>query len=412
MDWMSPFQAYQDNCVQLTTRQGGVIFRNNVLLAGGEKFFNVSNSAKAGITPNGRNIELRNNVAWGCRGIAAAYQFNTSDGSTGWEWHNNFFGGFVYTYDLVWPNAYDNGSCVMVPTKQAITVNASNNVYDTSRERMLIRWSGGVAMMTESNNVQKTVLAPRFINLLGEEGPLNILKWSRWSAQIGEDASFTNNYGNNNKGDWINYNVGDVVQYHYNGQSRFYRCIQDHFDQAPGIDGNAYWQLLTWTSPAGRLQYCPPDDARLVEGSLYHELGIGLRGNGLIDFDHDELPDDWERRHGLDPTSGLSDDGAAGNPDKDRRNNLEEYQANSNPKQSESQNELRITADASNIILTAKPNPGRSWHLEQSETLSNWSLNPTWQASEGETNIADSVAPEPSFYRLAYEFESQMDLLP
>ncbi|MGJ8678378.1 MAG: hypothetical protein ACSHX0_12745 [Akkermansiaceae bacterium] len=412
MDWMSPFQAYQDNCVQLNTRQGGVIFRNNILLGAAEKFFNVSNIPKASITPNGRNIEFLNNVAWGCRGIAAAYQFQQSDGSTGWEWHNNFFGGFVYTYDLVWPNAYDNGSCIMVPTNQAITVNASNNIYDSSRDRMLIRWSSGQAVMTETNNLQKTVLPPRFINLLGEDATLDVLRWNRWSAKIGEDASFGNSSGNNNKGNWINYNVGDIVQYYHEGHSRFYRCLQDHFNQEPPLNGNQFWELLTWTSPEGHLQYCPPDDARLVEGSLYHQLGIGLRGNGTTDTDGDELPDDWEQRHGLDPNSDEGDHGAQGNPDKDHRKNLAEYQANSDPQQTDGHTEMLISKQGSQIKIIAKPNAGRSWRMETSATLSSWNPDPDWQASEGDITIEQLPSATATFYRLDYTMENEMNLLP
>lgn len=51
-----------------------------------------------------------------------------------------------------------------------------------------------------------------------------------------------------------------------------------------------------------------------------------------LDTDLDTLPDRWERRYGLDPSSATGDDGAAGDPDGDGQTNAEEHAALTHPR--------------------------------------------------------------------------------
>jgi PA14 domain/Bacterial TSP3 repeat len=50
------------------------------------------------------------------------------------------------------------------------------------------------------------------------------------------------------------------------------------------------------------------------------------------DFDDDDLPDEWEKRHGLDPNDASGVNGAWGDPDGDWLENFREFQAGLNPK--------------------------------------------------------------------------------
>lgn len=50
------------------------------------------------------------------------------------------------------------------------------------------------------------------------------------------------------------------------------------------------------------------------------------------DVDDDGLPDEWERRFGLDPGNGAGDEGADGDPDRDGRTNREEWQEGTHPR--------------------------------------------------------------------------------
>ena len=327
MDWLSPFQRYQDNVAQVNARQGGVTFRNNILIGGGEKFYNVGVTPKASITPNGQPLTFRNNLNWACRGFAGAYQFVNSDNVTPWVWDGNFWGGFEFNYGTVYPSFTDSGSAILVPTK-GTTVLVENNVYDSTRDRIAQKWSSGNSPITETNNVQKTVLAPRFVNLLGEGEPLNMLHWSRWTATIGEEGGFPSS--GTNKGDPAVFQEGDIVQHTTSPRTRFYRALVTNSQHEPPLTGDATWELLTWTDGI-RTQYIPPDDARLVPGTLYHQLGIGVSGHPVPDVDEDQLPDEWEIRYGFTPSTPVSLQGGGDDFDGDGRSNFQEFLADTDP---------------------------------------------------------------------------------
>jgi hypothetical protein len=277
MDWLSPFQRYQDNCAQVAARQGNVTFRNNVLLGAGEKFFNTSVTAKDSITPNGLPITFENNLMWGCNGPLGAYQFKNSDNTTPWIWKDNYWGGFVYNYDLVYPSATDSGTCVAVATN-GTTVDCINNIYDNSRDRIAQNWAGSTSTINETGSTQQTLPEPIFENLTGSSGALNILKWTRWTATIGEASTFPGGE-TSNKGDPVSFNPGDIVQHDNDKRTRFYRCLQSNSQHEPPLEGDSTWELLTWTSATGKTQYCPPDDVRLAENCFYQQLGMGLSAN-------------------------------------------------------------------------------------------------------------------------------------
>lgn len=63
---------------------------------------------------------------------------------------------------------------------------------------------------------------------------------------------------------------------------------------------------------------------------------LGYRDCDNPDDDIDGLPDNWERRAGLNPESSTGDDGANGDPDEDGLSNLQEYQAGTNPHRADS----------------------------------------------------------------------------
>jgi hypothetical protein len=63
---------------------------------------------------------------------------------------------------------------------------------------------------------------------------------------------------------------------------------------------------------------------------------IGADESPLPDSDGDGLPDTWEIAHGLNPNSAVGNDGASGDPDADGATNLQEFQAGTDPQDSDS----------------------------------------------------------------------------
>lgn len=281
-DWLSPFNQWQDNVFQLGARNGGITIRNNILMGAAGNAFSAFSRTKAGITPNGLPITLENNLIWCSRGSTGAYQGGPSDGLTPWVWKDNYAGKFYFDWDRVYTNAVARPHIVSIGIQNSnITATVTGNRFDNTRSSFHSLWGGGTVQVTASNNNQITLDNPQFRYFLEAPDSLNYLKWTRWTANVGEVAAFPSN--NTNKGQPVTYTIGDVVQYHVNGRTRFYKCLQNHNLQEPSTNGNAYWELLTWNNK-GNLSYLPPDDVRLDVGSFYYTKNIGLEGasNSLV----------------------------------------------------------------------------------------------------------------------------------
>lgn len=275
-DWLSPFNQWQDNVFQLDARNGDITIRNNILLGAAGNAFSVFNRPKTGITPNGLPITFEKNLIWCSRGNTAAYQGGPSDGVTPWVWRDNYAGKFFFDYDRVYTTAVARPHILSIGIQNSnISATVTGNQFDNTRSSFYTLWGGGTVQVTASNNNQVSLADPKFRHFLQQTDSLNYLKWTRWTARVGEDTNFPST--NTNKGQAVQYTVGDVVQYHYDGQTLFYRCLQNHSLQEPSPAGNAFWELLTWNNQ-GKISYLPPDDVRLDVGSFYYHQDIGLEG--------------------------------------------------------------------------------------------------------------------------------------
>ncbi len=274
MDWQDPFQRFQDNTVQFSVRTGGLVFERNILLGAGEKFFNVSQKPRPDLQAPALPVQIRHNLAWGCRGPFGAYQFKDNDGRTPWVWEENFWGRFINSYGKVYPDHYAAAKHIFSIAADDIPVTLRNNVFDQTRSEIGGLFSNSTAQFTIEGNHQEPISEPIFSNALGIYGQAGILRWMRWAAIIGSSSSFPSFL--TNKGQPVTFEVGDIVQYWYRGETRFYLCLQEHQGVEPDPENPNVWRLLTWDNK-GEESFYPPDDWRLSANSPYQGYGMGLQ---------------------------------------------------------------------------------------------------------------------------------------
>ena len=85
-----------------------------------------------------------------------------------------------------------------------------------------------------------------------------------------------------------------------------------------------------------------------------YESIVSHSNYNLQDSDQDGMPDGWEAEWGLNPLSNTGNDGAVGNPDSDSSNNLQEFQAGTDPYKNDSTATPRpvVTISSINGVFT------------------------------------------------------------
>lgn len=294
MEWMAPFQKFQDRCFQLAhIRSGQILVRNNVLIGGQEansmiQFFDTWTGTKMN-----KNVILDSNFI-GYTGNIGAF-VGTGNGTTKVVFTNNSFKniGNPFTWNKVYfgETAKDH----TIKCGGAHDIVSTNNKYETP---VLI--SGTYNSLTESGNTLGTVQDISFRRCtLREKSPgLAYHLPTIWEHTIMNGTTGT--LTNTNEGDPIIYAVGDVT--FQNGG--MYICIQSHQAQTswnattkvathdtlmepindvganPIADSNGetlgtYWKRV-WFNKEGSWVLDYPDYYVTSSGSLYNTLGIGI----------------------------------------------------------------------------------------------------------------------------------------
>ena len=94
---------------------------------------------------------------------------------------------------------------------------------------------------------------------------------------------------------------------------------------------------------------------------------------GIIDTDHDGMPDDWEMLYGFDKNNQAD---ASLDFDGDGLTNLEEYLAGTNPKQANSVLKITAALDGSGVVLTFTAIAGRTYTVQYCDGLRRAALWP------------------------------------
>jgi hypothetical protein len=129
------------------------------------------------------------------------------------------------------------------------------------------------------------------------------------------------------------------------------------------------------------------------------------QGAATVDTDHDGLPDEWDLANGLDPLDPTGLNGPLGDPDGDGMTNWQEYQAGTDPQNS--QDVLRFDhVSCSNLVclLEFNTHTGRTYAIER---LNAFGPINTWIAftnfipgTGGPVTVSDPQTTAGYFYRL------------
>lgn len=282
INWKSPFGEYQDNGIQFGYRNGGVIFRKNVVINGGEKWINAFTNNLAGITPGG-TILIDNNVFLYNHGPLGAY-FGQSAfiANVDFKITNNYFGKCKFDYDEV----YTDSRAVNAPHLLRIANDSpfllQNNTWDGTDGRSqfyFVVTGDNHPVVTEIGTVNRAIPDIEFINYMGFPAGFQYTTYEQWASLIGltwgNEDQF--GYGGTKKGQPVTYIAGDYVTH----KSKLYKALLNNAQVEPGVTNGwaTYWQLITFTKPDTTTTTTPPDDVRLVANSFYNATGAGLTNN-------------------------------------------------------------------------------------------------------------------------------------
>lgn len=257
-----PFQAkYQDNGHQLTWAEGGIDVTDNLILGVPAQPLMVfwkdfgSRAAPADSLP----ITIRNNY-YGYGRSNAIYMGNGNDNVTPIFVQENIFDEYATpsTRDAYASNSSWNVYARLRPCYNPLTV--SDNLYPLDRPLFDSCYQNQQTL--SYGNQAVSVADPQFVNL-GFDSTFDYRNITFWSpTYLKTDKA----------GQDIPYAVGDVVHFYDSlGHIRFYECILAHSGDQNPTTSPTYWSLMTWNG-----RYMPPLDVRLVAGSMYDSLGIGL----------------------------------------------------------------------------------------------------------------------------------------
>ena len=107
-----------------------------------------------------------------------------------------------------------------------------------------------------------------------------------------------------------------------------------------------------------------------------------------FDADGDGMPNGWEQAHGLDPFNPYGADGASGNPDGDAFTNLQEYYADTYPRDATSYFQIDSVANLPPLTMTFQSSSNRIYSLCWATNLS----GAAWAVVPGQSNVAGTGA--------------------
>lgn len=244
MNWRSPFMEFQDFGASLNFCDGGINFKNNIIVGGSGAIFQLGLRFQpwySSIDPVLGNINFENNLFINSKSSVGTF-LNADDLSSKGvtlSINNNDFGGFKnFKYNQVYPN------WVSVPyvikNFSPLAPSLTNNNWDSAGGKNIL-YNSDYSLGTLSNNKITNIPNPNFVNFLGVDD-FDYTNLDLWATK--------NTVGS--PGTIITYKTGQFVLW----KSKMYKCILQNSQVEPGVSSGwaTYWQLMNQ----------PADDVRLI----------------------------------------------------------------------------------------------------------------------------------------------------
>lgn len=282
VNWRSPFGEYQDNGVQFGFRNGGVEFKKNVIINGGEKWINAFTNNSGDVVSSGV-IKIEDNVFLYNHGPLGAYFGQSSFlPDVSFSIRNNYFGKCFFNYSEVYTDSRAINSPHLIRIANDAYFLLENNTWDGTDGRT--QFYSVVSDTNPTINAVGTVNAEvpdiNFIQYMELPDGFNYVYLEQWASLVGQTWGNENQFGfgGTKKGQAITYIAGVYVTH----KSKVYKAIQNSSQIEPGVTANwaSYWELVNYTdSVTSDTTTTPPDDVRLVADSFYNSFSAGLLDN-------------------------------------------------------------------------------------------------------------------------------------
>jgi len=244
MNWRSPFMEFQDFGASLNFCDGGINFKNNIIVGGSGAIFQLGLRFQpwySSIDPVIGNINFENNLFVNTKSSVGSYLNADELSSKGvtLSMNNNDFGGFKnFKYNQVYPNW--TSVPYAIKNFSPLSPKLTNNNWDSAGGKTTL-YNSDYGLGTLTNNKIADIPNPNFVNFLGVAN-FDYTNLDLWASK--------NTVGS--PGTIITYKEGQFVLW----KSKMYKCILQNSQVEPGVSSGwaNYWQLMNQ----------PADDVRLL----------------------------------------------------------------------------------------------------------------------------------------------------
>lgn len=266
-----PFQAaFHDNAHQLSFVAGDVTVRNNLYYgAVGYLIAPRHKSTETGrFIPSADEPVLIQNNYFGYSQDRIGYVWQ-GDGVTPLKYINNVFGPINPELDDSYSTERDIPSYIVFGNDNT-PITLENNIYPAGLGFYSFARGSGANLIVNEGNSESIAPEPVLVNL-GFGDDFDVRDVTTYTAQ------YLNTPDGVKNGEAVPYQAEEIViTYNDQGETVFFRCLQNHTASASNhpLNSPSVWEQLTW---GGRTT--PPFDVRLASGNHYNIRKMGLTYN-------------------------------------------------------------------------------------------------------------------------------------